>query len=184
MNLALDAIETVTSPFKKYLWLGVALALAAALAFTGLTIYRAGRADGATTVQQKWDRSVSQQQADAITEQQAKARESFRRLEAQDANQHAQDQLLARMRRDRDDAVAAADRVREQSAAAARDWAERLADSPTAGDIAAAGDAIRVLTNVRSRLEHAGADLAAHADAARAAGLKCQADYQALTAPK
>lgn len=127
-----------------------------------------------------YQRAMQEQTAAALAESQAKAKEGFRRLEAQDANQREQDALLARMRRDRDDALAAADRVREQSAEAARQWAGRLADSPTAEDLAAAGDAIRVLTDVRGRLERAGTDLAAHADAARAAGLKCEADYGAL----
>lgn len=128
-----------------------------------------------------YERAVSEMTAKALKEAQARAAETARRLQAQEENQRAQDALVARMRRDRDDALAAADRLREQSAAAARQWAGRLADSPTAQDLAAAADAIRVLTDVRSRLERAGAELAAHADAARAAGLKCERDYQALT---
>lgn len=131
--------------------------------------------------QRGYDRAVAEMTAKALKESQAKAAETFRRLEAQRENQDAQDALLARMRRDRDAAVAAADRVREQSAAAARQWSERLADSPTAADLAAAAAAIQLLTDVRGRLERAGADLAAHADAARAAGLKCAKDYDALT---
>ena len=128
-----------------------------------------------------YQRAMQEQTAKALAEAQAKAKEGFRRLEAQDANQREQNALLARMRRDRDDALDAADRVREQSAEAARQWAGRLADSPSPEDLAAAGAAIELLADVRSRLERAGADLAAHADAARAAGLKCERDYEALT---
>lgn len=128
-----------------------------------------------------YERAMQEQTAKALAESQAKAKEGFRRLEAQDANQRAQDAEVARMRADRDAAVAVADRLREQSAEAARQWAGRLADSPTAQDLAAAGAAIQLLTDVRSRLEHAGADLAANADASRAAGLKCERDYDALT---
>lgn len=130
--------------------------------------------------QRGYDRAMAEQTAKALAESQEKAAESARRMEAQGENQRTQDALLAQMRRDRDAAVAVADRLREQSARAAREWAGRLADSPTAGDLASAADAIRVLTDVRGRLEHAGADLAAYADTARAAGLKCAADYDAL----
>jgi membrane glycosyltransferase len=161
------------------LYARIAAGLLIALAVAGLW-WKVDRVLAAAE-ERGYERAMQEQTAKALAESQAKAREGFRRLEAQDANQRAQDAEVARMRADRDAAFAAADRVRQQSAEAARQWAGRLADSPTAQDLSAAGAAIQLLTDVRSRLERAGADLAAHADASRASGLKCERDYDSLT---
>ena len=166
-------------------WLVLALLAAALLAFGALQGARWQSNTDAVQlaqVQSAWDKERAELSAAALTKAQANAAETARRIAAMQENQRAQDQLLARMRRDRDDALAAADRLREQSASAARAWSARLADSPTAGDLAAAAAAIELLTDVRSRLERAGAELAGDADAARAAGLKCERDYDSLTA--
>ena len=81
-------------------------------------------------------------------------------------------------------ARADADRVRAQAADAAREWSARLSDSPTASDSAAAGAAIGVCADVLGRAIAHARLLASTADAARAAGLKCSADYEALIPDK
>jgi Sec-independent protein translocase protein TatA len=127
-----------------------------------------------------FQRAVSEMAAKALQESQAKARETQRRLELQDANQRAQDAEVERLRAAAARADAAADRVRTQSAAAAREWAGRLADSPTAEDLAAAGEAVRVCTELLGRADRRAGILARYSDAARTAGLKCEADYDSL----
>lgn len=167
-----------------YRWLVLAVLGAALLAFGALQGARwQENVDGVqiARLQAAGDREHSQLAAAALAKARANAAETARRIAAMEDNQRDQDRLLARMRSDRDAAFALLDRVQQQSAAAARAWSARLADSATAQDLAAAGAAIHLLTDVRSRLERAGAELAANADAARAAGLKCEADYGALT---
>jgi hypothetical protein len=138
-------------------------------------------AEGRSQVRADWARENAQRAAAALAEAHANAKESQRRLDRQQENQRAQDALLAQARADAERNRADADRVREQSASAARQWSARLADSPSAGDLEAAAAAIAVLTDVRSRLDAAATELASYATSARAAGLKCAADYDALT---
>lgn len=163
-------------------WVRIAIALAAAAALTAAYLGWAShqREIGRQEVQAKWDEQVQIQTTAALAESQAKARETIRRIEAQEVNQHAKDAELAAARADAERNAADAERVRQQSAAAARDWSARLADSPTAGDLAAAGQAIAVCADVRSRVDAAAGVLAAYADAARTAGAGCEADYGAL----
>lgn len=179
MNLS----SLIPSPYR---WLVLAVLGAALLAFGALQGARWQENVDAVQIarlQAAGDQERARLAAAALARASANAAETARRIAAMEENQRDQDRLLARMRRDRDDAFAAADRLREQSAAAAREWGARLADSPTAGDVEAAAGAIELLVNVRSRLERAGAELAAHTDAARAAGSKCVADYEALRKP-
>jgi hypothetical protein len=119
--------------------------------------------------------------ARALQDAESKAREGLRRTERQEENQRAQDALVARLRDAAARNAAHADRVQRDYAAAAHQWNERLAHSPTAEDIQAAGAAITVCADVRRRLDQAAGELAAFAGASRAAGLKCEADYDALT---
>lgn len=171
--------------FLANLYVRIALAAGAlVLAWAAIHFYNAHEQGiGEARVQAKWDADVARQKTEAINELQAKAKEGLRRTEIQEGNQHAQDAQLAAARADAERNRADADRLREQSASAARDWAARLADSPTASDLAAAGAAIAVCTDVRSRMDGAAGQLAAYADTARAAGNKCAADYDALKAP-
>lgn len=128
-----------------------------------------------------YERRVGEEQAASLTKAHANAKETQRRLERQEENQRAQDAELARLRAAADRADAAARRVREQADASAREWSARLADSPTAEDLAAAAEAIRVCTDLRGRADRRAGILARYADAARTAGEKCAADYDALT---
>lgn len=121
--------------------------------------------------------------AKALAESQEKAKETLRRLEAQRRNQDAQDAEIARLRDAAARNAAHAERVQRDADAAASQWRARLADSPTAEDLQAAGAAIAVCADVRGRLDAAAGELAGFAGASRAAGLKCEADYDALTKP-
>ena len=160
-----------------YRWAAIALAVAlGALALAAWDAARLKRADAAG-----YKRAQAEYTAAALREAQANAAETARRLKAQQENQRAQDAALARARADAARAAADADRVRAQAADAAREWSARLGDSPTAEDLAAAGAAIRVCTELRGRAVRRAELLAAYADAARAAGLKCEADYDSLT---
>lgn len=159
-----------------YRWAAVALAVSiGALALAAWDSARIKRAEkrGADLVRAEYT-------AAALREAQANAAETARRLKAQQENQRAQDAALDRARADAARAAADADRVRAQAADAAREWSARLGDSPTVEDLAAAATAIRVCTELRGRAVARAELLARTADAARAAGLKCEADYDAL----
>jgi cell division protein FtsB len=156
------------------LW--IALALAAVLAFSHFTAYRAGK----NAVRVAWDAERIEQRDAALAQSQANARETVRRLERQQENQIEQDRLLALARADAARAAAVADRLREQNAAAARQWRDALRDSPSAGVSEAAAAAIELQADVQRWVVEAGRDLAAFADAARAAGLKCENDYTVI----
>ena len=132
----------------------------------------------------KADEEDADASATALREAQANAAETARRLKAQQENQRAQDAALARARADADRAAADADRVRAQATEAAREWSTRLGDSPTVGDSQAAAAAIGVCADVLGRAIAHARLLASTADAARAAGLKCSADYEALIPDK
>ncbi len=139
---------------------------------------------GARRVNAEWSKEREAQKDAALRQAAANAKETLRRLERQKANQDAQDVALAAARADAARAGADADRVRAQAAEAAREWSARLSDSPTASDSAAAGAAIGVCADVLGRAIAHARLLASTADAARAAGLKCSADYEALIPDK
>ena len=163
-----------------YRWAaGVAVIVIAALALLAWDAARIKRAEkrGADLVRAEYT-------AAALREAQANAAETARRLKAQQENQRAQDAALARARADADRAAADADRVRAQATEAAREWSTRLGDSPTVGDSQAAAAAIGVCADVLGRAIAHARLLASTADAARAAGLKCSADYEALIPDK
>lgn len=158
----------------------LAVAVAAVFAL-GWKIHHSGYEAGRAEVRAEWSAQSAVQMQAAMDEAQANARETLRRLERQEENQRVHDQALADARRDAARAVAAADRLREQNASTARQWRDALRDSPAPSVVEAAGAAIGVQADVQRRLVEAGGELAAFATAARAAGLKCTQDYQALT---
>lgn len=154
----------------------LAILAAAAAALAGLYAWRVGaeRDYGRAEVRAEWT-------AAALAESEANARETFRRLARQQENQLAQDRKLAEIRAAADRNLAAADQLRTQSAAAARRWRDALRDSPTGSQCQAAGAAIVLQADVLGRADRRAGELAAFADAARAAGLKCEQDYRALS---
>lgn len=169
------------NPYRWLLLGGMALAL---LAGGSVLVHRHDAAQqkvGEQRVQKRWDAETKRLEDAALAESQAKAKESLRRVEAQERNQRAKDDELAVARAAADRNAAAADQLRDQSASAAREWAARLANSPAAGDLEAAGAAISVCTDLLGRADRRAGLLASYADTARAAGLKCERDYDALT---
>lgn len=140
-----------------------------------------GHASGRAEVQAAWDGERLEQQRATIDEARANAQETQRRLDRQKANQDAQDLELAAARRDVVIADAAAGRLRDQNAAAARAWRDVLGHPAAGGQCPAAVDAIGVLADVLGRADRRAGILAGYADAARIAGLKCERDYDSLT---
>lgn len=139
------------------------------------------RETGRNEIRAKWALSREAQKDAAIAEAASNARETLRRLTAQKDSQDANDKDMARARAD---AVAA-----RSSADSLRKWAYGLASTgrSTPGHPAlvvngpTAGTAADVLADVLGRAAGAAGELAAHADAARAAGLQCQRSYDALS---
>lgn len=130
-----------------------------------------GRREGRSEVQAKWDAQTTETARLA-------AKETQRRLDAQEVNQRAHDQELAAAQRDAAGARLAADRLRSQLSAfvaASRDPAAGVNGAPTA-------DPIGVLADVLGRADKRAGVLAAYADAARAAGLQCERNYDSLKA--
>ncbi len=114
MNLS----SLIPSPYR---WLVLAVLGAALLAFGALQGARWQENVDAVQIarlQAAGDQERARLAAAALARASANAAETARRIAAMEENQRDQDRLLARMRRDRDDAFAAADRLREQSAAA------------------------------------------------------------------
>lgn len=138
------------------------------------------RDEGRAEVRAEWTAAREIQKDAAIAEAARKAAETERRLKSQQENQRAQDEALAAVRADRDRLAARAERLQRDHAAAARDWSSRLADSPTGEDLAAAASAIGVCTQLLGRARARAQLLAGYSDTARAHGLKCEADYDAL----
>lgn len=167
-----------------FAWVKAALAAAAVSALLGMYAWRVHveREIGRDEIRAEFNAHIAKQMAAAMVEEQANAKESFRRLARQQENQRAQDLLLAAARRDAALNAADADSMRTQQADTARRWRDALDHSPTGEQCAAAGAAITVQADLLGRSDGTSGELASYADAARAAGLKCQADYDALTA--
>ena len=156
-------------------WIG--LALVGLLTFTHALVYRSGRA----AVRAQWNAEKVQQQQAAISENQTNAKETQRRLDQQQGNQNAQNAQLAAAKADAALNAASADGLRSQLAITTKRWRDALGNPAIVGDREAAADAIGVLADVLGRADRRAGILASYADAAHAAGLKCQRDYEALT---
>jgi hypothetical protein len=140
----------------------------------------AGVVAGRAEVQTKWDKERREQDAADLAAAHENAVESTRRQAKQQENQNAQNEQVARARADAERDRRERDELRRDHETAAQKWSRRLADSPTAADLAAAGDAIRMCTDVLGRADKRASVLAEVADARGAAGLKCERDYDAL----
>lgn len=165
------------NPLDLLPWWAKALIVAALVAAGswGVHTYNESlRDEGRAEKQAEWN-------ARDLAQSQAAGRETLRRMDRQQENQHAYDKELAAARRDAAVNAADADRVREQAAEAARRWGDY---ATTDKQCAPAADAINVCADLFSRADKRASDLAAYADTARIAGLKCERDYDALTPPK
>lgn len=138
-----------------------------------------GLAQGRAEIQQKWDADHATRQAETIEQARLNAAETLRRLNKQQENQRAQDELLARTRRDRDAAVAAVGGLQLRAAA----YLDAAGCGTLAGDSAAQciRQAVAAIGDALGRSGEIARRVAADADEARARGLKCEADYDALT---
>jgi hypothetical protein len=143
------------------------------------SVFHQGDTAGAARVQQLWDDDQAKRPGPGHRERPRGGTETLRRLNAQQENQRAQDELLARTRADRDRAVAAADGLRLRAST----YLDAAGCGTLTGDpaiecirkaAAAIGDALGRSGEIARRA-------AADADEARARGLKCEADYDALT---
>lgn len=164
----------------SYLRMAAIAAAIIGILLLGKYIQNTGKVAGRAEVQAKWDAERTRQQAKVIEEEKANAEETARRLKQQQENQDAQDKELAAARSDAARNRAAADGLRAQTADAARRWRDAIGNSPAGQNCPAAGDAIGVLADVFGRADRRAGVLAEYADAARAAGLKCERDYDAL----
>ena len=164
-----------------YARLAALAVILAALSGIAWKLHHSGYVAGKAEIQQAWDAAVSKQRAQALAEEQANAAESARRIKAQQENDHAQEKLLAAARADASRNAADADRLRQQSAAAARGWRDALNNSPTSTVCQAAGEALMVSADLQQRADWVAGELAEYSDRARIAGDTCAGAYQALT---
>lgn len=138
-----------------------------------------GLAEGRAEIQAKWDADRAQALRLQVDQARSNAAETLRRLDKHKENQLAQDAYLARVARDRDALRAERDGLQLRAAR----YLDAAGCGALAGDSAlecvraATAKVVDVLGRCSSRL----VDLAAAADDARARGLKCEADYDALT---
>jgi hypothetical protein len=137
-----------------------------------------GRELGRSEVQGRWDQAVARQAAEALERARAAGRESIRRLDRQQENQRAQDDFMARVRRDAAAGAAERDGLQLQASSYldAAGCGGRTADSAIECIRAAAAQVGHVLGMCAARHQQ----LAFDADEARGRGLKCEADYDAL----
>lgn len=168
------------------MWLAVIAACAAVLyaIVWGYETWRDGKVAegdraGAARIQAKWDADRVTRAAEAVEAARQAAAETLRRLSKQQENQRAQDILIAQVRRDAAGATAAADGLRLRAST----YLDAAGCGASAGD--AALECIRkAAAKVGDILGQCAArhtELAAAADDARGRGLKCEADYDALT---
>lgn len=167
-------------PVSLYARIAALAATVLLLAGAAWKLHHSGLVAGRAEVRQQWDAAVSQARAEALVQAQANAEETARRLRDQQRNQEIQNAALAQAQDDARRNARDAERVRQQSAAAADIWSRTLRNSPTAADLQAAGEAIRVSADLLGRADRRAGILAAYADAARETGLKCERDYDSL----
>lgn len=173
-------------PAQYRLLVELALILVLSVTLIGLweyhnhVVYQEGDANGAARVQRDWDSDKIARAKASLDEAQHNGKETLRRLQAQQENQRAQNQEAALARADAERNAHERDELRQQSADAARHWRDALGDSATRADVEAAGTAIVLLTDLLGKSRDRAGQLAAFADTSRAAGLKCERDYDSL----
>lgn len=162
-------------------WL-VPLALAGAAAVAGLqTVRLANERAAHAETRSQWAHDAKRS-AELFAADVEAARDEERRVIA--AQRESLDVTITKLDQARADAAAAStagDRLRAQFAALAASCRAAVPASPApAGSAPATPSAGDLLADVQRRIDQAAGELAAHADAARAAGLGCERDYDAL----
>lgn len=154
------------------------LVLGLAVLAAGWKVHHIGEVAGRAEIQNKWDAERTAQLAAQVEEGRENARETLRRLTKQQENQRAQNIQIANARRDAAGAADAAERLRERTQAiAAAAGCGETSDTAVECVRAAAtriGDALGSCTKEYRYMADYAAD-------ARTRGLKCEADYDALT---
>lgn len=167
-------------------WLAVALlaALAVYLVVRGYEAWRSavwteGDTAGAARVHNEWAEDRAQAQAAQLERARQASLETVRRLTAQEANQREQNRQLEETRRDAERAQRAADGLQLRAAA----YLDAAGCSARSGDSAleCIRQAVAQITDALGSCGRIARSVAAEADDARARGLKCEADYDALT---
>jgi len=157
------------------------VALAASLAGTYAVFIHHERQIGRDEVHAEWNASKGVQATAALKEAAKNAAETQRRLAAQQEAQHAHDEELARARADAAIAAAASGRLSRQLAAFTA-AARRAASDPAAvANSEATGSPVDLLADVFSGANSVAGVLGEALDAAHAAGVQCERDYDALT---
>jgi hypothetical protein len=182
MIAALAAVRGAFALVPLKVWVGIGIA--AAVAFGVYTIDR--RAD-----RRGYERAVAQCNADkAVMQQQAASAaaafraESDRRVAAQREALDEHQRLATLAAADAAAAVDAAERLRRRAAALAARGCGAAGDPAAAGASAPSAAPGVVLADVLGRCVTRVRELAADADAARAAGETCERAYDALTPPR
>ena len=159
-----------------------AVAIALALAAAGLQTYRLAReqARHADTRARHAEQVADLERASREAALAARTEERRRTAEVQKAADEAHD-ALARARADAAAANDAGQRLRDRVAALTATCGRASGDTSPAASGPSAVATADLLADVQRRLDAAADGIAAHADAARAAGLACQRSYDALT---
>lgn len=168
------------------IWIAVAAAAVGLVAGT-MWVYEQWRSsvraegdrDGAARIQKLWDEDRATAQMAALEAARLASLETERRLKQQQENQRAQDAALARARSDAVAAHAAADRLQLRASA----YLDAAGCGSLAGDsaIACVREAVAAIGDALGRCGAIARRVALDADEARGRGLKCEADYEALT---
>lgn len=136
---------------------------------------------GRAEVQARWDAERGRQASAALAEAQNNATETQRRLTAQKEIQDAHDKDLARAQADAARAAAAAGRLRDDLAAFTAAACRSAGDTAAQCDGKTARASIGVLAELFRRADERAGVLAEYAGRARAAGIQCSREYDALT---
>lgn len=166
-------ITPTVSSLRAWLWLGWALALAAAI---GWGEWQRSNAQEAHARMLQQERDQAQAVHDALAAALAKQTKRMRALE--DVNREGL-ATLAQVRRD----AAAADAARAGVLDYVADLEARAGncDTGTADGRQAAAEAARMLADLQRRADERAGILAAFADEAHAAGEACERAYESLT---
>jgi hypothetical protein len=154
----------------------IAIAVAAALAFSHFFMYRAGRA----SLRGEFDAyKIAQQEARILADRAQRTEEQRRAAAIAQEAANAQTRISA-LEDDVRHAGAAADGLRAAAAGAAS-RSRASACSATASAAQPGGDPLGLLVDVLGRADKRAGELAEYADRLRVAGIACERSYDALT---
>lgn len=165
-------------------WVAVGLAGAALVAALGVQSYRLNseQARHAETRQQWADARAVQQEAARLESERQREIEQ-RRIAANQEQDRADQKAIDQARADAAAAAGVADRLRQRVAALGSAPREASGNPSAPANSPPAEPAARVLADLYGRLESFETAVAGFADASRAAGLSCEARFDALIKP-